>query len=756
VKIVQTYGTSRADLRQLVRSAVEKASLLTQRGRTDVMILCLTPEFMILNKHYFAHKETGVFDTLDFELTVGQETHRFSMKDLIGDHEAEVFLLKHRFSRVSKGLIKYLPLCPVTQSCDIEHVQPNNVVVAGVANPDNFKSCGASYPGLQWAESQRQGMCCNPVIGIVGGSAMLVGIVSYGRETKVGCTLLSKTWFERCVADVSTPLVEDVVFELPKAEIEGLSLSSDLRNVPSKYLASLGTAAGPNRTFKTSLRPTRVFDIFGRLLSSPFVPPFKIRGIAPDGEYKSAFTNTCKNIDMDCDITTVEIESVVQAMLKQMAPDVHLSAHKIKLSPLSLTEALFGSIELGIDRIDFKTSVGAYLRDMGIMSKHDMFYEMADEIYVLKSEVMQRIKDMDADFRRGIVPTPFSDMVPKDELRLLEKIEHFKIRLFCVMDTAFNLYARMYLMPLIQYVLKFPHLSECYGGMNAGSHQWHELAIRLKRDLRKFFDMDFSSFDWSHFAQLFEAAALFFRGLALLVGYDRQAADVVYLIFLCFKWQMARYKNDIFLKFKGMPSGVIFTLLMNSFVNSFLLRVAFRRLIGDPLLFTRYVDTANVGDDNVNSVDPLIASAFNMLTISAEYRCMGYVATPAQKGTTPVAFLEFEDLSFVKRKFVWSAEMGEYVAPLEEDSIWKAFCYESSDMNVSSVERLKDTASGAQRECFLHGREFFAKGVDVIDKAFAREGIVYQKLNYEQLLHEYRNGAFRTFALSSNRADPTE
>lgn len=743
--VVQTHGVSRKDIKALCRTAMSSARLGVSGEWKTVNVFFLLPEYMLMNKHYIFLN--GNFLAKTFTLTIDEVTKEFSCDDLIGSAESEFYLVKHFFPRHSKGLANFLPMEHVEQSLDIEHLHCVESSVAVVANPRVVTLGGASYQTLVWREEGIKGMCGEPVIGVIGGNAVLVGFVSFGFQGKgeLGASLVSRKWLDKVIDGVRVRPVMDVVVEIPFDKVLPLASNSELRNHDTPYIVALGTADAVGKSFHSSLKPTRLLPYFAPLMSKAFVPPLKIKTVL-DGAYYSSLSNTLTNIGYDCDLTQGETQQCVNMMLERLEPTI--KTHGIKLSPLDLSEAIFGCPELGIDRVDFKTSVGAYLKKMGISSKYQMFDQVEDE-YVFKKEVLERVREFETDFRNGIVRAPYSEMVHKDELRPIEKVEKCKVRLFSVLDSAYNIFIRMYVMPLIQLLLRFPEVSECYGGMNAGSVQWHRLATRLKK-MKLHLDMDFSTFDWSHCAELFDAAAKFFMFLALMVGYSEEDAQMVHDIFVSFRWQISSLKNDIFMKYKGMPSGVIFTLAMNSFINSFLMRVAFVRLVlsrGLNLKFDDCVNTANVGDDNASGIDDRLEFVYNTVTIAAEYKKLGYVATPAMKTNVIQPFVLFEDLTFLKRKLVFSEEIGEYVGPIEKDSIYKSFTYEKSDAKISSVQRLMDVAGGAQREAFLHGRTFFESFGVTLDKSFSKEGMQYTKLGYEALLEEYKSGDFRTFML---------
>jgi len=741
-------GVSGIDLQVIARRALAEVDLyLPSHGVAKVQVLKIAPEWLAFNKHWIFRN--GAFLDNVFDISMGGIRHTFTTSELRSTDDVELFVLKHDFPVVSQSLHKFLPVEPIFMNVDIIHVSANEIVES-VASPDTFIA-DRVYRSLQWKEQGEKGDCAEPVLAVVNGTCCLAGAVAYGKDgVTVGCTLLSQRWFDAAVASDPMPFIEEVeLFGADFDQLNSLVANSEFRNVVSPFIVPIGTAPGGTNSFTSRLRQTRLYADVSKKLSQEFGKPSTLR-VVLDDEYSSAMTNTFKNVNLSNDLTSEEIDVIVREMIDQMAPVDFVSEKQIRLSPMDVGSAIFGDSEINVARTDFKTSVGPILKAHGVRNKHDMF-KLVEEATGDKEEVFEMIdfvrgliKHYDDNIRENILFTVFGDFVAKDEVRPVEKLARAKIRLFCVLCAALNIYVRMYLMPVIQYLLNYPEKSECYGGINAGSVAWNDLAERMNIPNHRHFDMDFETFDTSHDSRIFRGAALFFSLLSLRLGYSLEQSFMVYKIVLCFKYQVIRWMKDYAFKFKGMPSGCIFTLSMNSFVNSFLLRVAYRRLIGDAM-FLKKVRTANVGDDNINAVSMDISKRFNMVTISREYRKLGYVATPAKKGNAVQEFIPFKDLTFLKRTFDWSAETNTYLAPLDADSIYKSFCFEFKDAGVSPVQRLIDVAQGAQREMFLHGKNKFFEFQRYMSEIFIKHQMSWPGLDYDELMTEYMTNKFCTY-----------
>jgi hypothetical protein len=747
---LQSVNVGEFDLLSMVRKQTEKVTIVfsSLQLQVDALGFFISPEWVLFNQHYFL-KDKNWYSN-EFTITFRNNKYPFKVGALKRVPGTEVFALKHHFPCLFRGLHKFLPMKNVQTVLDVVIAYPFSDPKRIVAAPNSYVGRdGTIFQSLQWHGAEEKGACMTPVLGRVDGTSFIVGFIGYKKEPAFskpmsGCTLVSKEWFDALNSDVY-PVVEDVLLVNEFGPTEELSLKSELRNVPSAYFQVVGTMPGGSNTFKTDFRRSRMFGEFHDKLSKEFGVPMKTK-VVVDGTYMSAFTNSHKNLELGCDISENEIEKVVQVMLDDCFPQTLIDEKKIKLSPITFEEAIFGCPELGIDRIDFKTSAGPILKKLGMKNKYDFFEEVEFESYKFSQEVKERVLWLDSNFRQGISVAVLVDQVLKDEIRSMDKLLKAKIRIFCVLDAALNVYGRMMLMPIICFCLQYRELSECYGAMNAGSLQWNDLATRLNKSGFFNFDMDFETFDISHGSKSFTIFAKLFFLAALRLGYEPLQAAIVYAFLISLKWQLAKYVMDLYLKFKGMPSGVIVTLIFNSLINSSLMRIAYERLVEDMKNFRNNVVPATVGDDNASSANRVIFDRYNMVTIAPEYLKMGYKVTMGKKDNDLVREVAFEDLTFLKRRFDWSDEMGAFLAPLETDSIYKALCFERRESGVSPPERLAGIADGAQREAFLHGKEFFAKFQRELVDAFDKHQIPLKVHNYEALKGEFLENKFRTFA----------
>jgi len=710
----------------------DRGNALSEKKK--VRFFALSPEYLIFNKHYFEIYQKGDKVSLIFHGTKWP----FDITALKSNNMSELCLYKHSFPLMSRGLHVYLPDEQMHEMMEVRRADEDNFKHSQKAT---FTYNGIKYNSIIFDGVSKDGDCCTPVIGRVPGGSFLLGFISYGSDSGgyVGATLISKEWLDEITSRDPYPFVEDI--RMLNRQVEPLSIHSDGRNLVSPFLIPIGSTSQPNNSFKSDFRKTVLYDDLIDKVKIPYAIPLHTR-LVKDGNYKSSFLHTFKNINLHCDITAVEEHMAVRSYVNKVTSG--LRGKGIVLGSLSLLDAIFGSEQLGIDRVDFKTSCGPELKMYGIRNKYDVFEEFASNQYRMHPEVKNMLIDMMKLLKDNICIVNMIQGVIKDEIRPKDKIDEAKLRIFTVLNFAFNIIGRMLLMPLMTVLLNNPEFSECCGGINAGSYDWRDMANRLLK-FPNYFDIDFSTFDVCHCVVAFRMFAMTVHDLLKNFDASEKICKLAYTFVMCMCWQLFVFKNDEFLKFKGMPSGVIFTLILNSVVNSLLLRIAYLRLFKVLNDFDSNVNTNNVGDDNVSSVSDF-RKDMNMISLQPIYLNMGYVITPASKRDIILPFLPFEELTFLKRKIVKHLRFG-FVAPIDTDSIFKALMFEKIEAGISPVARLNQVMLGAQREMFLHGKEAFIKFQDEMSEIFKKRSRSFEKLDFDALVLEYEAREFVTFMM---------
>lgn len=748
-------GVSENDLATMVKDAtvhcVFKRSFAD--GKCDQVsgarVFFLGPEIVCFNRHYLYRKSDMAWANT-ISLTIEGSEMCYDFVDVIQDDETEIVFVRNAFSGLRAPLTKFLPKEDTVRSSPAA-IFIDDRVISGIAAHYNFTEPNTKSVYRVWTVPGEAtfGDCASPMIS-TGKDSCILGLVcsistsAWFNVSYVNCARLNQQIVSRVLSKFSAPVVGQVsmTWLANFEEAETLSDKSEFRNVPSPFLAYIGTTTKPTRRFTSKLRKTIMHDDVSPLCNKQFAIPTAIRGLTSEGEWSSAVITTFKNMNM----TDTSTFGLKRAAMLAYLKDCLANTKGVKLNALDLSQAIFGWPDIGVERVPFKTSCGPTLRERSIANKYDLFTKNSEGLYVFNEDVRSDVEALLKKSTEGIVDPIRVDFTPKDEVREASKLEKYKIRLFSVVDFVYNITLRMLVMPLLSLLLNNRFDSAIMGQMNAGSPEWGELAKWLTGPGGKVFDIDFSAFDTSHNTAMLKVAAEFFYHLSKEVGYDYQYSVALYCLLVSLTLQIVAYMSDIIFKIKGLPSGVIVTLVVNSIINSILLRMAFMMLVPDVPVsdFRKYVHEATVGDDNVVGVADSIADRFNAATIFPLYARWGYIATPAVKNALVVPYMSIYDVTFLKRRFRFDKDSNMWFAPIEVDSIWKALCFQRQDAEITPTERLSQVGENAQREFFLHGRDVFERQQVFLRDLYAKHNVPLTLLSYEALFTQYVNKEFRT------------
>jgi hypothetical protein len=290
--------------------------------------------------------------------------------------------------------------------------------------------------------------------------------------------------------------------------------------------------------------------------------------------------------------------------------------------------------------------------------------------------------------RAGVDPMAMFTSHVKDEIRSREKVMQNKIRVMNGSPLPLTIVMRMYLMPVILLMFREKFSSECAVGMNVESTQWGELRKFLisAGDLVRILDGDYVDFDKNQKIGVSTVASHCLY--ALLVGVLERsttsralwnAQDLLAARTICSSLNepIIDFFSTIIRALGTNPSGHSLTTQKNCIVNSLYQRCVFfsdSRSVGKK--YYQHVHQMNYGDDFISGVSEE-CSWFNMRFIQTVLAKWGIPFTKADKTaiTEESLFTHIDNAQFLKRKFVYNEEVGDYLAPIEPKSIVRGLHY---------------------------------------------------------------------------------
>lgn len=300
--------------------------------------------------------------------------------------------------------------------------------------------------------------------------------------------------------------------------------------------------------------------------------------------------------------------------------------------------------------------------------------------------------------RREIDMTLFVDIL-KDERVKKEKIALGKTRIFNVAPFDLNIAVRMYCQHFAAHIMYNHIYGECSVGLNPHSDEWATMYHHMKRKGGKWIGGDYSNYDKQLSYQLLMAVVDIINEF-----YGDNNADVRECLFETMFAAFHLAERDVYRVGQGNPSGIVMTSLINSLVNSIMMRIVYIKLGGHMSTFSENVCLKTYGDDNIACVANTIPW-FNMPNISKCFASYGIVYNQPNKTAMndDVLYLPIEELTYLKRGF--REECGRVFAPLNMDSITEMVNWIRQSNDDDEATRANYLA--ACREMYHYGREKF-------------------------------------------------
>ncbi|DAZ91067.1 TPA_asm: polyprotein [Orobanche cernua secovirus] len=379
----------------------------------------------------------------------------------------------------------------------------------------------------------------------------------------------------------------------------------------------------------------------------------------------------------------------------------------------------------GIDGVEYfdpivpSTSEGwpwVLQRPVGCKGKSWLLEGIAGCFTIDRNSPFGKAKDQwELDLQQGRVPELVGTECPKDETVPVRKVTTKpKTRLFTVLPFEYNLLVREYYLEFVAEYMK--RHDDCPGkvGINVHGLSWTNLYHKLKAKGNNWANGDFERFDGITPRDVL--TGLVVRMNKLFKSGGRPMANQVRSALLLAASDRYSIAGEKFYRVTGgIPSGFPLTVIVNSLVNEFFLRFAFKRLVraalGDRIFCTREVfenevELAVYGDDNLFSVTDRYKDIYNLCTISAFLRNFNVVLKNGQD-KDQVDFPPFSpptSCDFLKRRMVLSEE-GQVLCPLNEESIhgMAHWVRKSSSLGDATHQNCQTIL----REAFYKGRDYF-------------------------------------------------
>lgn len=263
---------------------------------------------------------------------------------------------------------------------------------------------------------------------------------------------------------------------------------------------------------------------------------------------------------------------------------------------------------------------------------------------------------------------PLTVIVPtnKDETRALQKVIEKITRTFQISPIHLLVFGTMVLGDYMLYIHKNPIVRPSTVGLDPASREWHmvfsQLMVPFEMDQELLIlDLDYKAMEANVTWQLYESyqrhLTRYYQDEDTPQWHRRNA----YLLMMCQSLQAVG--TSVYLRNVGNPSGMKGTTDLNSYVAGIMMAYAFKDSIPEATTgdYCTLVKAKYCGDDTAAKVHPVFKDRYNFFTIQESLAKLNTTITPAKKNEEPTKFVLPTELSFCKKRVLYSQELQSLV-----------------------------------------------------------------------------------------------
>ncbi len=312
----------------------------------------------------------------------------------------------------------------------------------------------------------------------------------------------------------------------------------------------------------------------------------------------------------------------------------------------------------------------------------------------------------------------------KDEPTSLSKD---KVRVFQSAPIVLQLLIRMYFLPIVRIIQLNPLMTECLVGANAEGPEWEQLNEFMNSKGKNVLAGDYSKYDQRMPAQLVTAAFSILIWVAEhLCEYPEDDIKLMKALVAEIVYPLMAYNGDLLMLFGSNPSGQNLTVVINSIVNSLLLRSCYyTKYPLEPVgSFTEFCAFGTYGDDvkgTVSEERPL----FNHISFAEFLSIFDMKFTMPDKESVATAYMDADDADFLKRHNYYNFDLRAYVGILSEDSIFKRLHAHLTSQELTLARQAAQNIDTSLHDWFYYGREKFEFRLQQMKEVATRAGITH-------------------------------
>lgn len=721
-----SYTGSSESLSRIFERNSRQVQVILSDGTATTYLFGICGNFCVINTHALGHGESVKLRVSN--IGVDKDMNRvwydtlLTSRDRIdlGDDVSLIRVKSTQFRDVRPHLIsEFLPQRTVSGYFDNASVRVNALVIGAyhmiAKTGDYFVEKLFKYE----SPDHDFGFCGKPLYMDAPGGSILAGIHTGGKGPYGYSVALNRILIEDGMRTLEkesafVPLVSEgpifaeleLVEPIPKSpvrfiSVQGLNYYGKIKSVPSL----------PNG--KSKLQNTKLGDKIRDLFYEQFeFVPSTVFGkpmMAPsmiDGQYISPYNVVLSKLSTQRGtLDGIILEKCIKEYVARIVG--MLKGRGVEsLNPLSLEVAINGDDrDAFLRRINVTTAAG-----FGFSGKKSQYLSVEQQdplIRVSTAELTDKILKMYTHYEEEKSYALIFNVALKDEARDFTKIRSGKTRPFYVIPLEGLVVSRMLLSPLYTSMVQYGDIFGTAVGINIVSSADSFLERLLDRS-NLFMEGDYGNFDQRMpFDIGWAAYSVIYRVLEQM-GYNESALRNLRGLITSLLFPYMTICGDLFGVPGLQPSGMYGTAENNSLRGVLMLMYAF---YSNPKLrsmsFFDCVTPVTYGDDVLATVNYDIEDEFNNLTY-AKFCDSVYKLeyTSAAKNGILTKFVTEEKCTFLKRNFVYRADLGFTTALLSLDSVIKSLEWFIPSGIITIEEQMKATLVSALWEIATRTDEY--------------------------------------------------
>lgn len=485
-------------------------------------------------------------------------------------------------------------------------------------------------------------------------------------------------------------------------EQAALPVKSALNFMPEESQVEYFGRCGPTSTFKSDVSKLPISDVIERVCSVPNIYRGPVESPSWFGWQKCL-------AGMSHPALPFPQHTLAKAILDYKLPLIRIIRGALwnDCAPLTLEENMNGIPgKRFIDGIKMDTAIGFPLtgKKKSYLAKEEMTVDGLVKREFTK-EIYDEIDRCENCYKNGQRAYPIAKACKKDEVLAKEKC-----RIFYGNAISLTFLIRKYYLPILRVLQMNPLASECAVGINCHGPEWEEMHQHvLKFGKDRIIGGDYGSYDQKIPSQLLIAALRILIDLASECKYTQEDINIMRAMVGDIVFSVIAFDGALIGLTRGAHiSGNSLTVVLNGIVGSLGMRCFYYTVHNSPPPFRERVSVITYGDDNIGSTHPE-EDKFTIKSLSQFLGKYGQIYTMPDKNSELTDYLDYEDFEFLKRKSVYSPEIGQHVGALIEKSIFKSLHMHLYPQGhpLSEEECSALNIDGALREWFNHGSEVY-------------------------------------------------